>query len=281
MGSQQIKNPLGVMQGRLLPKYNNRYQAHPVDCWQDEFHLAEDLDLDCVEFILDYNDFQKNPLMTTHGRQYIQTITEQTGVRVISVCADYFMEAPLHAENEQAALQSVDVLIKLIKAAVELKIKDIVIPCVDGSSIQDEHLRDRFTEVLISIMPEAERYKVNLSLETNLNPIQFHKLLADIDSPRVTVNYDIGNSASLGYNYKDELSAYGELISDIHIKDRVLGGGSVILGTGNADISGFFKLLENYNYQGPFIMQAYRDDEGVGIFKEQLYWLLEMFDQIL
>ncbi|SVD12662.1 uncharacterized protein METZ01_LOCUS365516, partial [marine metagenome] len=75
--------------------------------------------------------------MTTYGRQHIRSVSKQTGVRVLSVCADYFMEAPLHAENEQTVLQSVDVLDKLIKVAVELKIKDIVIPCVDSSSLQN------------------------------------------------------------------------------------------------------------------------------------------------
>ena len=30
-------NQVGVMQGRLLPKYKGRYQAHPKDTWQDEF----------------------------------------------------------------------------------------------------------------------------------------------------------------------------------------------------------------------------------------------------
>ena len=273
MGGQRINNPLGVIQGRLLPKYNGRYQAHPIGHWQDEFQLAVDLGLDCIEFILDYNDFKNNPLMTTYGRQHIRSVSKQTGVRVLSVCADYFMEAPLHAENEQTVLQSVDVLVKLIKVAVELKIKDIVIPCVDSSSLQNERLQDRFKETLNTIVPEAERYKVNLSLETDLNPSQFENLLTILDSPHVTVNYDIGNSAALGYDYTDELRAYGERISNIHIKDRKLGSDSVILGSGNADIPGFIEYLSHFNYQGPFIMQSYRDDEGISVFKHQLDWL--------
>ena len=69
------------------------------------------------------------------------------------------------------------------------------------------------------------------------------------------------------------MSAYGERITDIHIKDRILGGGPVILGEGNADFAKFFEKLKEFNYQGPFIMQAYRDDEGVKIFKKQLNWV--------
>ena len=60
-----MKNSIGVMQGRLLPKYKGRYQAHPVGYWQDEFPLAEALGLDCIEFILDYNPANENPLLDT------------------------------------------------------------------------------------------------------------------------------------------------------------------------------------------------------------------------
>ena len=51
-----MNNKIGVMQGRLLPKYQGRYQAHPVGYWQDEFIAAREVGLDCIEFILDYND---------------------------------------------------------------------------------------------------------------------------------------------------------------------------------------------------------------------------------
>ena len=144
---------------------------------------------------------------------------------------------------------------------------------MDQSSIKNEQVRTIFIEALTTVIPNAERSGVNLSLETDLDAKQFGELLSSLDSPKVTVNYDIGNSAASGYNPIDELSAYGERISDIHIKDRLLGGGSVKLGTGNADIPDFLKLMESFNYSGPLIMQAYRDDEGVSIFEEQLNWV--------
>ena len=58
-----MNNDIGVMQGRLLPKYKGRYQAHPLGYWQDEFYIAKDLGLDCIEFILDYENAELNPLM--------------------------------------------------------------------------------------------------------------------------------------------------------------------------------------------------------------------------
>ena len=55
-----MSNLVGVMQGRLLAKYHGRYQAHPVGYWQQEFEVAKKIGLDCIEFILDFNDFEKN-----------------------------------------------------------------------------------------------------------------------------------------------------------------------------------------------------------------------------
>jgi hexulose-6-phosphate isomerase len=61
---------------------------------------------------------------------------------------------------------------------------------------------------------------------------------------------------------REEFAAYGKRITDVHIKDRMRGGGSVVLGTGDTDFDTFFALLGEVGYDGPLIMQAYRDDEG-------------------
>ena len=52
----------------------------------------------------------------------------------------------------------------------------------------------------------------------------------------------------------------------------------MILGQGNANFDLFFNKLREFNYQGPFIMQAYRDEEGLEIFKKQLKWITPYLD---
>ncbi len=266
-------NLVGVMQGRLVPKYKGRYQAHPVNYWQDEFAIARDLGLDCIEFILDYDQAMDNPLLKNGGVDEILAVTENTGVITKTVCADYFMEAPLHAENRKDAEQSMYVLRKLLMSSARLGIDDVVIPCVDQSSIRSPVAMDRLVDAIKQILAELEELKINLSLETDLGPAEFSDLLERFDSERITVNYDIGNSAALGFNPIDELDAYGSRITDIHIKDRQRNGGSVILGEGSADFDRFFLKLKEIDYRGPFIMQAFRDDEGVAVFKRQLEWM--------
>ena len=273
-----MKNKLGVIQGRLLPKYQGRYQAFPVGSWENEFKIAKECGLDLIEFILDFNESENNPLLHSGGVKKIVNIINDSGVSVKTICADYFMEAPLHSNNNNIAEESYKVLEKLIDTAKILKIKDIVIPCVDQSSLKTREAVNRFVKSIKRIIPTIEKEGINLSLETDLAPKPFIELLDKLNSKNITVNYDIGNSAALGFNSYEELAAYGDRITDIHIKDRILGGGPVRLGHGNADFIKFFNELKNFNYQGPFIMQAYRDDEGIEIFKKQLKYILPIIN---
>jgi len=273
-----MQNKIGVMQGRLLPKYHGRYQAHPVGYWQDEFKIASQLELDCIEFILDYNDLEINPLFKDGGIQEINKIIESTGVEVFSICTDFLMEMPLHSNNIKNAKFSQKALINLLKNASKLRVSDLVIPCVDQSSLKNQKDADKFITSLMPVVDCAEKYRINLSLETDLDPQAFFDLLMRFDSDRVTVNYDIGNSASLGYDLIEELNAYGSRITDIHIKDRILGSGPVELGKGSADFNSFFNKLKEFDYEGPFIMQAFRDDEGIKIFNKQLDWIKPYFN---
>ena len=268
-----MKNKLGVMQGRLAPKYQGRYQAFPVGMWKNEFKVAKECNLDLIEFILDFNDADENPLLKESGVDEVKSIIRKTGVSVQTICADYFMEAPLHSADDVTVQESRKVMLRLLDNAKSLDVTDIIIPCVDQSTLDGQEAADRFVENLTPMVKIAEKYGINLSLETDLAPQPFVELLDRFNSSRVTVNYDIGNSAALGFDSDEELATYGDRITDIHFKDRILGGGPVTLGEGNADFLKFFGKLKEFDYQGAFIMQAYRDDEGVEIFKKQLEWI--------
>jgi sugar phosphate isomerase/epimerase len=272
-----MQRQIGIMQGRLLPKYFGRYQAHPLGYWQKEFDLAKELGLYCVEFILDYNDAEQNPLLKEDGVERILEKVNESGVKVKSICADYFMEAPLHHRDESVIKLGQSILNRLITNGKKIGITDIVIPCVDHSSLKTEDDVRRFADALDPVIGHAELNDINLSLETDLNPEAFGRLLEKFPSKKITVNYDTGNSASLGFDPVEEFNCYGSRISDIHIKDRKFGGGSVILGTGDTNFENFFQAIKKINFNGPFIMQVYRDDEGISVFKQQLDWFTNKY----
>ena len=45
---------------------------------------------------------------------------------------------------------------------------------------------------------------------TDLSPTKFKQFLSEMPSKKITVNYDTGNSASLGYDINEEFKAYGK-----------------------------------------------------------------------
>ena len=84
---------LGIMQGRLLPALNGRIQGFPADNWREEFDLAARMNLINIEWIYEEENESLNPLV--NGRiEEIREAMDSTGVRVPSVCADYFMDRP-------------------------------------------------------------------------------------------------------------------------------------------------------------------------------------------
>jgi L-ribulose-5-phosphate 3-epimerase len=274
-----LKNKIGIMQGRLLPKYLGKYQAHPVGYWQEEFNVANHLSLDCIEFILDYDQSENNPLLHSNGLKDIQKIEKISGVKVLSICADYFMEAPIHSDNFAVVDKSIAILDRLIKNASLINVSNIIVPCVDKSSLKNKKDIENFVNNIKLVVKTAEILNINICLETDLEPKAFSNMLDMIGSNNVTVNYDIGNSAAMGYDPVEEFNAYGEKITDLHIKDRKLGDGSVPLGTGSANFNKIFDLLLKYDYQGVIIFQAFRDEEGIEIFKKQKSWFFEKLNQ--
>ena len=97
-----------------------------------------------------------------------------------------------------------------------------------------------FVENIQEATKQANELNINIALELDLKPPEVLELLGKIGSKSVTINYDLGNSASQGYDVEEEFSVYGKYITDIHIKDRVFRGGPVVLGKGNVDFKKFF-----------------------------------------
>jgi len=76
------------------------------------------------------------------------------------------------------------------------------------------------------------------------------------------INYDIGNSAAAGFNPIEEIDSYGDRIWNVHVKDRLLNGTTVELGSGNADFIRVFRALAGCEYKGNYILQTARATDG-------------------
>jgi hexulose-6-phosphate isomerase len=254
-------NPIGIMQGRLLPPTGGRIQSFPVDAWADEFPRAAAAGLERIEWIYELETAEANPLASAGGLERMRRESAASDVAVRSVCADYFMGRPL-VRDGRADEDAFARLRWLIPRCSSFGIGYVVLPFVDASALQGPADRDALAVALRRFVDVVEPYAVELHLETSLPPSEFRALLAAIDHRLVRANYDIGNSASLGFAPDEELPAIGPWLGSVHVKDRRRGGSTVPLGTGDADLEACFTHFARLDYAGPFILQAARGAEG-------------------
>lgn len=249
------------MQGRLLPPSAGRIQCFPVEGWDREFALAAKAGLECIEWIYDLQGESANPLASDDGIAEMRHLAKLSGVPVLSLCADYFMEQPLVDPEESSSRERRETLAWLMRRSSLAGIGRIVLPFVDASAIRTPEELDQVAAILEQALPVASECGLELHLETSLTPARFADLLGRLPEPLVKVNYDSGNSASLGYDPREELAAYGRRIGSVHIKDRVRGGSTVPLGKGNTRFEDLFAGLRDLGYRGDFILQVARAPE--------------------
>jgi hexulose-6-phosphate isomerase len=261
---------LGIMQGRLVPPEPQRFQSFPRRRWRDEFAIAADAGLDTIEWIYDAYGEDVNPLTSDEGIRELERLCGVHRIAVESVCADWFMDFPLVGVDAQTAETRWERLGWLMKRCARLRINRIVVPFVDASAIRNENDTDAVVTGINALADMIDVTNVELHLEAALAPSEFAALLTRLRHSRVKVNYDSGNSASLGYRPVEEFAAYGTRVGSIHLKDRRLGAGTVPLGTGDTDFDALFRALAAMHYRGDFILQVARGSEG-----DELAWTRE------
>jgi hexulose-6-phosphate isomerase len=274
-----LTNEIGIMQGRLSPRVDGKIQAYPASTWQKEFEIAQEIGYAAIEWIVE-KPVETNSLMTDSGKAEIKKVIALTGVRIDYVCADIFMQQPLVRMTEETKSQNKEYLASILKNAKEVGAIGVEIPFVDNSSIKNETEKQELIDVMQDAFRIAKDMDLKISLETDLPPIDFKVLLENIDLDYVQANYDIGNSASLGFDPKEELEAYGVKILNVHVKDRKLGSTTVPLGTGNANINYVFQKLQEFGFSGGLTMQAARGENDLETAKEQLKYVRTLLNNL-
>lgn len=248
------------MQGRLSPIERGRLQTFPFNNWEKEFQIASKNNFSLIEWTIDTYKINNNPILHEEGVKKIKFNLDKFSIKVESVTCDFFMENPLFNKNKNK-IDSIDYIIKLLKNCKFLGVKYIVLPIVDFSSI-----KNKFDEIklinkinsLSNIIPEGTK----ILFETDFSPVHNLSFINKFDKSKFGLNYDTGNSASLGYNFDEEMISFYDYIDNIHIKDRKFNSHSVDLGQGSFLFKNFFLFLGKKNYKGNLILQTARSKNG-------------------
>tara|TARA_Y100000748_G_C15494362_1_gene487681 strand:- start:1763 stop:2596 length:834 start_codon:yes stop_codon:yes gene_type:complete len=264
-------NKVGFMQGRLSDLENNKIQSFPWKNWEKEFSLAFKINIGLMEWTLDYPNLKKNPLMTEEGRQKINSLSSKYDLEILSLTGDCFMQKPFWKVNDSDQTKLIETLINVIESSGKVNIGMVLIPLVDNGSIENQSQEDRFIEICLDQVDLLRQHNVRLIFESDYPPDKLAKFIDNFPHDTYGINYDTGNSASLGFNVKDEFKEYGERILNLHIKDRSYNGPSVPLGEGATDFDLVFSLLRDNMYKGNFILQTARSEKRLHVEIIQLY----------
>jgi hexulose-6-phosphate isomerase len=271
--------PYGILQGRLSPPEDGRFQSFPRQSWRDEFPRAVAAGFSYIEWIHDHYDLGENPIFTATGLAEFDALKHQYNLATPALCADWFMDFPLIRCTTSERDMREQHLLELIPLAQRMGAGRIVLPFVDQARIATEDEKTEVAGILRRALPAAEAHGVELHLEADFPPAEFARFLERIPHPSLKVNWDSGNSSGLGYVASEEFAAYGDRLGSVHIKDRYRrpGGGVETrpLGMGSADFDDIFRALRQLPYRGGLTLQVARGVSGdeVAFLRTQLDFL--------
>jgi L-ribulose-5-phosphate 3-epimerase len=250
------------MQGRLSPLVDGLIQAFPWDSWQAEFITAQKNSFDLMEWTLDQDRLYENPLLTPAGQKEIAELCLAHGVHIGSLTGDCFMQSPFWKASGAAGEQLQEDFRAVARACSVVGVSLMVLPLVDNGRVSSCAQEDKLIAILESHAGLLRELRVKVIFESDYLPAELERFIDRLDPALFGVNYDIGNSAGLGMRPNDEIAAYGQRIFNVHIKDRVLGGTTVALGTGSADFETVFAALAKAGFRGNYILQTARAQDG-------------------
>lgn len=252
---------IGFMQGRLSPPVDGRIQAFPWRHWRAEFAAAQANGFGLMEWTLDRERLHENPLMTPPGREEIRALMDCHGLRIQSLTGDCFMYTPFYKAGRAARRVLLNDFLHIMASCADLGVCFIVVPLVDNGRLENMQQED----LLINGLKEIEPYQgenMKIVFESDYPPQRLRTFIERLPVKHYGINYDIGNSASLGFDPNEEIGAYGGRIANVHVKDRVRGGTTVPLGTGHANFPAVFRALQRVGYDGNYILQTARAANG-------------------
>ena len=251
---------IGFMQGRLCERVDGKIQAFPWRDWESEFSAASAIDLHLMEWTLDQDRLYENPLMTTLGQKKIRGLCQNYNVSIPSLTGDCFMQAPFWKTSGKARTDLQSDFLSIGRACASVGIQILVVPLVDNGRLETAEQENVLIDFLLQNQSILAENNLQVLFESDFIPTELARFIDRLPVERFGINYDIGNSAALGFKPEEEFSSYGARVINVHVKDRILDGATVALKTGNANFDAVFTALYRQGYKGNYILQTARAD---------------------
>lgn len=236
---------LGMMQGRLYPENFSEYNVFPF-LWKKEFSKLNSLGFNYIELLYDKKESTKNPLCNSNIN-YL-SFKKETKNKIYSINLDYFTKNNFFRNLKENKKR----LYRIISFSKKLKIKLIVIPCLESNFMSDKKLII-FIKMLKKILYKKKDPIISLEIENFQSNIYGHL------NGQIGLCFDTGNLAIKSKNYLHDLLLHHHYINHIHLKDKKIKNKKAIncrLGTGLVNIKKIFLILKKLKYKGSITFET-------------------------
>jgi sugar phosphate isomerase/epimerase len=176
---------------------------------------------------------------------YLATVLK-SGASIASFCIGELNGVPL--QSDPRAERWVE---EGLEVASAMKVGIILVPFFGKADLKDDPAG--MTSVIAALKrlaPKAERSGVNLALETTLSAEDNLKILDAVESPAVSVYYDVGNSQEAGFDIGREIRLLAGHISQFHAKDT-----KDLFGRGAVDFKSVRAAMKEIGYDGWLVLE--------------------------
>lgn len=201
----------------------------------------------------------------------IRDTASKVGIELTSLCTkEFFFKASLTDDNPKVRDKAENWIRKMLELASYAKLDTVLIvpgsvgmPGYSLSPVPYEVAYQRSFESLKGLIPIAEKYRVNMSLETImwnkflLSPLEMRDFVDKFQSEYVSIYFDVGNVQPFGYP-EHWIRIFGKRIRRVHLKEfsSTAGGFGNPIATyvgfleGDTNWPNVIRALSEVNYDG-------------------------------
>lgn len=254
------KNPIGIYEKAIPNKFD----------WADKIRIAKRAGFDFIEMSVDESDFRQYRLTwSKERREYLRQLLSDNDFYINSICLSGHRKYPFGSKDENIRKRAYEMMDQALGLAQDLGVRNIQLAGYDVYYEEsDEETVKLFTEGLKYAAAQAASANVMLSIEimdtafigTISRCLPF---IEEVGSPWLKIYPDFGNLSQWSDDPAAELALGIKDIVGIHLKDTKPGVFKCVpFGEGTVDFSNLFTKLNELNFQGPFLVEMWADNDA-------------------
>jgi len=276
--------PMFIIQGDYMYNFKKKQigiyeKALPKSMsWNERLSAVKKAGYDFIEISIDESDERLSRLnWDNQQKDKLKKALIENELRMPSMCLSGHRRFPLGSKDDLKRSKAKEIMLKAIEFADYLGIRVIQLAGYDVYyEKSDKETKELFLKGLNDAVTLASRAEVTLAIE-----IMDTKLIGTINKAMKYVNHfkspwlkiypDIGNLTQWAEDPAQELEDGIEHIVAIHVKDTKPGKfKEVPFGEGTVNFEKLFRKLNVLNYEGPFLIEMWADDNKRYDFEESI-----------